>query len=83
MLPGSYHCWISAHRGGALVRVGMIQAGLADLASPTSIQPDSRVITIGASSERLAEERVWMLTIRFVDAVVEFVMAVSFLSSIG
>jgi hypothetical protein len=58
----------------------MIQAGFSDLISPTSIQPDSRVITIGASSERLEAARAYPPTIPFVDAVVEFVMAFSFSS---
>lgn len=57
----------------------MIQAGLSDLISPTSIQPDSRVITIGASSERLEVGRAYPPTILRIDAVVEFVMAFSFL----
>jgi len=57
------------------MRVGTIHAGAADLASPTSIQPDNRVMTIGASSERLVEVRVLIPTIRCVVAVVEFVMA--------
>jgi hypothetical protein len=37
------------------MRVGTIHAGAAVFDSLTSIQPDKRVITIGASSERLVE----------------------------
>jgi hypothetical protein len=56
------------------MRVGMIHAGAADLTSPTSIQPDRRVMTIGASSERLVEGRALTPTIWCIVAVVEFVM---------
>jgi hypothetical protein len=64
------------------MRVGTIHAGAAVFDSLTSIQPDKRVITIGASSERLVE--IWVLTpiIWCVDVVVEFVMAFPFLSRI-
>jgi hypothetical protein len=61
------------------MRVGTIHAGAADLASPTSIQPDRRVMTIGASSERLVEGRVLIPTIWCIVAVVEFVMAFPYL----
>jgi hypothetical protein len=40
-----------SHQFPAALRVGTIQLGVADLPSPGSIQPDSRVIIIGASSE--------------------------------
>jgi len=73
--PGSV-----GHRARAFMRVGTIHAGAADFVSPTSIQPDNRVMTIGASSERLVEGRVLTPIIRFVEAVVAFVMAFSFLS---
>ena len=73
LLTGAYRAW-------AFVRVGTIHAGADDLASPTSIQPDKRVMTIGASSERLVEGRVVIPIVRCVDAVVEFVMAFSLLS---
>lgn len=76
---GSQASWFGAYRAAAFTRVGMIHAGAADLTSPTSIQPDRRVMTIGASSERLVEGRVLPPTIRCVDAVVEFVMAFPFL----
>lgn len=69
------------YRTGAFMRVGTIQAGVADLQSPTSIQPDNRVMTIGASSERLLEGRD-VPTVPCVEAVVEFVMAFSFRSRI-
>jgi hypothetical protein len=63
------------------MRVGTIHEGAAAaLASPTSIQPDKRVMTIGASSERLDEGRVAIPIILCVEAVVEFVMAFPFLS---
>src|SRR5881394_1801259 len=39
------------YRAGVDELVGIIQAGFAVLTSPISIQPDSRVITIGAVSE--------------------------------
>jgi hypothetical protein len=42
---------IHAHWFRAAVRVGTIQLGVADLPSPGSIQPDSRVTIIGALSE--------------------------------
>ena len=71
--------WFSAYRAGASIRVGRIHAGAADLASPASIQPDNRVMTIGASSELLFEGRLLPPTIRCVVAVVEFVMAFPFL----
>ena len=61
------------------MRVGMIQAGFSDLTSPASIQPDSRVITIGASSERLMAGREYLPTVPRVVAVVEFVMTFSLL----
>jgi hypothetical protein len=61
------------------MRVGTIHAGADDLISPTSIQPDRRVMTIGASSERLVEGRMLIPTIWCVEAVVEFVMVVPFL----
>jgi hypothetical protein len=60
------------------MRVGTIHAGAADFNSPISIQPDRRVITIGASSERLVEIRLLTPIIRCVAVVVEFVMAFSF-----
>jgi hypothetical protein len=41
--------WVHWLRTG--VRVGTIQLGVADLPSPGSIQPDSRVTIMGASSE--------------------------------
>jgi hypothetical protein len=52
----------------------MIQAG-ADLASPASSQPDSRVITIGASSERLPGRFEKLVFAVLIDDVAEFVMA--------
>jgi hypothetical protein len=72
------HCF-GVYRAGAFMRVGTIHAGAADLVSPTSIQPDNRVMTIGASSERLVEGRVLIPIVRCVVAVVEFVMAFPFL----
>lgn len=71
--------YFSDYRAGAFMRVGTIQAGAAALTSPTSIQPDNLVMTIGASSERLVEGRAVIPTIRCVEAVVEFVMAFPFL----
>jgi hypothetical protein len=71
-----------AHRAEAFMRVGTIHAGAADLASATSIQPDRRVMTIGASSERRVEGRVLTPTIWCIVVVVEFVMAFSFLNQI-
>jgi len=56
----------------------MIHAGAIDLASPTSIQPDNLVMTIGASSVRFVAGRAEIPIIRCVEAVVEFVMAFSF-----
>jgi hypothetical protein len=60
------------------VLVGIIQAGLLVLTSPISIQPDSRVITIGAVSElfRAILEKFSFISI---EVVVELFMAVSFL----
>ena len=43
---------LNAHRAGVM-RVRMIQTGAVALTSPTSIQPESRVTTIGATSEGL------------------------------
>jgi len=63
------------------MRVGTIQTGVADLQSPTSIQPDNRVMTIGASSERFDEARE-VPTVRCVEAVVELVMAFPFVVEI-
>ena len=60
------------------VLVGIIHAGLAVVTSPTSIQPDSRVITIGAVSELFPAilEKFSFISIK---VVVELFMAVSFL----
>jgi hypothetical protein len=60
------------------MRVGTIQAGVIDLISPTSIQPDNRVMTMGASSERLVEGPGLIRFVRCVEAVVEFVMVFPF-----
>jgi hypothetical protein len=38
------------------MRVGMIQAAIGALSPPDPIQPDSRVTTIGASSESFSVE---------------------------
>jgi len=57
----------------------MIQVGAVALTSPTSIQPESRVTTIGATSDGLVVGREF----RFIPCVVivfEFVMAFSFRS---
>jgi hypothetical protein len=81
LLRGSQASGFDNYRAGAFMRVGTIHAGAADLISPTSIQPDNRVMTIGASSERLDEGRE-VPTVRCVEAVVEFVMAFSFRSRI-
>jgi hypothetical protein len=64
------------------VLVGMIHAGLAVLTSPISIQPESRVITIGAVSEflRAALAKFWFISI---EVVVELFMAVSFITVVG
>jgi hypothetical protein len=61
-----------------VVRVGMIHAGLAVLASFTSIQPDSRVMTIGAVSEFFLAALV-KLSFTSIEVVVELFMALSFL----
>jgi len=59
--------------------VGTIQARGAGFISLTSIQPDNRVITIGAASEelRLTRELPWLLVC--IEVGVEFVMVVAFL----
>ncbi len=59
------------------VRVGKIHDGLAALISPTSIHPDSRVMTMGAVSELFREvlAKLWFISI---EVVVELFMAVSF-----
>lgn len=64
------------------VPVGIIQAGLAVLTSPISIQPDSRVITIGAVSELFLAvlEKFSFISI---EVVFELFMAVSFLTGVG
>src|SRR6266851_3159243 len=41
----------NAHRAGALMRVRTIQLGVIALVSPMSIQPDRRVMIIGALSD--------------------------------
>jgi hypothetical protein len=64
------------------VLVGIIQAGFAVVTSPISIQPDSRVITIGAASElfpAIAEK----FSFISIEAVVELFMAMSFLDDSG
>jgi len=60
----------------------MIQAGLAVVTSPISIQPDSRVITIGAVSELFLAipEKFSLISM---EVVVELFMAVSFLDDSG
>jgi hypothetical protein len=60
------------------MRVGTIHAGVIDLISPTSIQPDNRVMTIGASSERRIEGEELIRFVRCVEGVVEFVMVFPF-----
>lgn len=71
-----------AYSACATVLVGMIHAGLAVLTSPISIQPESRVITMGAVSEfvRVAFARFWLISI---EVLVELFMAVSFLTVVG
>jgi hypothetical protein len=64
------------------VPVGIIQAGLTVVASPISIQPDSRVITIGAVSE-LFLAIVEKFSFISIEVVVELFMAVSFLDESG
>jgi hypothetical protein len=70
------------YRAGIGVLVGIIQAGLAVVTSPTSIQPDNRVITIGAVSELFLAilEKFSFISI---EVVVELFMAVSFLDDSG
>ena len=75
-MPGVTGFRFGAYRAGAFMRVGTIHDGAADLTSPTSIQPERRVMTIGASSERLVKGREFP-TIVCVVAVFEFVMAFS------
>ena len=58
----------------------MIHARASDLTSPISIQPDKRVMTMGALSELLRSVRPKLRVAIWVD-VVELVMAVSFLVS--
>jgi hypothetical protein len=55
--------------------VGTIQLGVADLPSPQSIQPDSRVTIIGAWSESFSAGRAKLRFMFFVEVVAEFVMA--------
>jgi hypothetical protein len=56
----------------------MIQARASVLTSPTSIQPDKRVMTMGALSEFFRSVRPKLRVVICID-VVELVMAVSFL----
>jgi hypothetical protein len=44
---------LNCHRAGAFMRVRTIQLGAVALGSPMSIQPDRRVMIIGASSDCL------------------------------
>jgi hypothetical protein len=62
--------------------VGIIQAGLAVVTSPISIQPDSRVITIGAVSE-LFPAILEKFSFISIEIVVELFMALSFLVMSG
>jgi hypothetical protein len=59
----------------------MIQLGAVAFSSPTSIQPESLVTTMGATSEGLVTGRA---KLRFIprEVVVEFVMAFSFQSNL-
>jgi hypothetical protein len=56
--------------------VGIIQPRGSAFISLTSIQPDSRVITIGAASEALRLPPVAFWFTLLIDVVVEFVIAV-------
>jgi hypothetical protein len=53
----------------------MIQAGMALVISPMSIQPERRVITIGASSDNLVVERAKPRAIPGIEDIAAFVMA--------
>jgi hypothetical protein len=66
---------ICIHRARDWMRVGTIQVGVADLPSPKSIQPDSRVKTIGAPSECFWAERAKLRVMFCIEVVAEFVMA--------
>jgi hypothetical protein len=63
--------------------VGTIQARDSALISLTSIQPESRVITIGAASEDLRSARAKVWFVPLIEVEVEFVIVMSFLYSVS